>query len=355
MKKTAYLKAITIIIATFLLLASCGGAEARYVSDSFFAMDTLIEVKLAKGTADSANIFAECRRITADLDAMLSAENGASEIARFNMSGEGCNVSREVGEVFLAARSVWLASGGAFDPTTYPATLLWRAGSAAGTLPSDDEISGAAAKKGMELIDYDEASGFLAKSQPWVMLDLGGVGKGYAEEKVIEYLGATDAAYGVLSFGGNISVFGSHPRGDFRIALRDPSGNGYAGDISVTSGYVSVSGGYERYYEIDGRKYCHIIDPASGIPVDGAIESAAVISANGAAADALSTALFVSGSVDAMLELYSSQKGTALEFEAILIYENEIYITPGLEGFFTLSCGRTLKTAGGEANKPENK
>ena len=62
MKKTAYLKAITIIIATFLLLASCGGAEVRYVSDSFFAMDTLIEVKLAKGTADSANIFAECRR-----------------------------------------------------------------------------------------------------------------------------------------------------------------------------------------------------------------------------------------------------------------------------------------------------
>ena len=118
---------------------------------------------------------------------------------------------------------------------------------------------------------------------------------------------------------------------------------------------MSVSGGYERYYEIDGRKYCHIIDPASGIPVDGAIESAAVISANGAAADAFSTALFVSGSVDAMLELYSSQKGTALEFEAILIYENEIYITPGLEGFFTLSCGRTLKTAGGEANKPENK
>lgn len=123
------------------------------------------------------------------------------------------------------------------------------------------------------------------------MLDLGGIGKGFAEAAVREYLEASDAGYGVLSFGGNISVFGEHPAGEFTIALRDPTGGGHAAEVKLASGSISVSGGYERYYEIGGDRYCHIIDPSSGMPADGNLLSVSVISSNGTAADALSTAL----------------------------------------------------------------
>lgn len=328
-----------------MITASCAPA-ARYVSDSFFAMDTLIEIKLAKNTADAGEIFRKCRDITSELEKKLSAEDGASDIARFNMSGGGCVVSPEVGEIFMIACDVVRASGGAFDPTTYPATLMWRGAEKNGVLPTDDEIARAAEKCGISLIAYDPESGMLSKKESWVMLDLGGVGKGYAEAKVVSYLESTDAAYGVLSFGGNISVFGEHPDKNFTIALRDPAAEAYAGNISVAEGFISVSGGYERYYEIDGKKYCHIIDPRTGKPVSGRLLSAAVISGDGAAADALSTALFAADTTDAALALYNAQSKTALSFEAILIYENEIYITPGLKDSFSLSCGRTIKVLG---------
>ncbi len=340
---------ICLCASAFLLMCtvSCS-PKARYVSDTFFAMDTVIEVKLDADTSDSSAIFSKCRNITEEYEKMLSAEDGNSDIARFNMSESGCKVSLATGELFLLAQELYRLTDGRFDPTTYPSTLLWRSAAQLGECPEIDEIDAAAKKRGMELISYDPYAETLSKGEPWVMLDFGGIGKGYAESEIIEYLKTTDAEYGVLSFGGNISVFGTRPGGSFSIALRDPAGVSAAATIELTSGFVSVSGGYERYYEIAGERYCHIIDPASGVPVSGNLLSSAVISENGAAADALSTALFVGGNTASAWELYSSQKDSAFEFEAILIFEGEIYITPGLRGRFEASDGRTLKILDGQ-------
>ncbi len=343
--KKYFIKIPAFVAALFLLalsLSSCS-TGASYVSDTFFAMDTVIEIKIASGTHDSSLIFHKCRELTRKYEKMLSAEGVSSDIASFNASVSGCEVSAETGELFLLAEKLFWISGGTFDPTTYPAILLWRKAEQTGELPGEDEISEAVKKRGMELISYDPSSGVLSKAEPWVMLDFGGIGKGYAESAVIEYLKTTDAEYGVLSFGGNVSVFGKHPGGSFTIALRDPVNDSSAATVKLSSGFVSVSGGYERYYEIGGNRYCHILDPSSGMPVGGELLSVAVISENGAAADALSTALFVSGSTEAAKELYSLQKKSGFEFEAILIYTNEIYITPGLSGVFDPSAGRAVE------------
>lgn len=340
---------ITLAAVLAMLLSSALGACmpcADYISDSFFAMDTVIEIKIAADTKDSNTLFAECREITEKYDNMLSAENGASEIALFNMSESGCTVSCELGELFEAALELYRMTDGMFDPTTYPSTLLWRGAEAADRIPDSDEIVSMADKRGMELISYDPANGMLVKSEPWIMLDLGGIGKGFAEAAVREYLEASDAGYGVLSFGGNISVFGEHPAGEFTIALRDPTGGGHAAEVKLASGSISVSGGYERYYEIGGDRYCHIIDPSSGMPADGNLLSVSVISSNGTAADALSTALFVAETPEEAERLYFAAMDTVYDFEAVLIYENEIYITPGLEDGFTLSCERALNIIG---------
>ena len=337
---------ITLAAVLAMLLSSALGACmpcADYISDSFFAMDTVIEIKLAADTKDSNTLFAECREITEKYDNMLSAENGASEIALFNMSESGCTVSCELGELFEAALELYRMTDGMFDPTTYPSTLLWRGAEAADRIPDSDEIVSMADKRGMELISYDPANGMLVKSEPWIMLDLG---KGFAEAAVREYLEASDAGYGVLSFGGNISVFGEHPAGEFTIALSDPTGGGHAAEVKLASGSISVSGGYKRYYEIGGDRYCHIIDPSSGMPADGNLLSVSVISSNGTAADALSTALFVAETPEEAERLYFAAMDTVYDFEAVLIYENEIYITPGLEDGFTLSCERALNIIG---------
>lgn len=306
-------------------------------------MDTVIEVKLADGTAQSETIFDKCRELVDRYDKMLSAENGTSDIARFNTSAYGCIVNPEVGQLIETAHAVWELTDGAFDPTTYNATLLWRSAAETGMLPSTEQLADAAAKRGLELISYDPQSGMLRKSAPHIMLDAGGIGKGFAEAALIEYLNTTDAEYGVLSFGGNISVFGKHPGGAFNIALRDPQGDVAIGYLKLTSGFVSVSGGYERYYEIDGERYCHILSPDTGMPAGSELLSATVISQNGAAADALSTAVYVLGSVQDTARLYLAALGSELEFEAVLIFENEIFITSGLEGSFSLLDGHNIK------------
>lgn len=141
-------------------------------------------------------------------------------------------------------------------------------------------------------------------------------------------------------------MFGEHPAGEFTIALRDPTGGGHAAEVKLASGSISVSGGYERYYEIGGDRYCHIIAPSSGMPADGNLLSVSVISSNGTAADALSTALFVAETPEEAERLYFAAMDTVYDFEAVLIYENEIYITPRLEDGFTLSCERALNIIG---------
>lgn len=342
------------LLMLMTMLASSCSHGVDYISRSFFAMDTVIEVKLASDTEGVDEIFAECVRLTEKIERMLSAEDGTSEIARFNASASGITVSREVGELFELAALIWRVSGGAFDPTTYPATLLWRSSAESGERPDDEQRAAAVAKCGMELIEYEPEASFLSKSEPWVMLDLGGIGKGYAEARIAEYLGGR-VSYGVLSFGGNITVIGERPGGDFTIALRDPERDaaaagsnlyggrtGRAGQILIAHGFVSVSGGYERYYEIGGERFCHILDPTDGMPVRGELQSAVVISDNGAAADALSTALFVLDTTAAAADLYCKLLDTPQEFEAVLVYKSEIYITPGLRGRFAAEGGRTL-------------
>ena len=149
-------------------------------------MDTVIEVKLAADTPDSSAIFGKCRNIIAEYEKMLSAEDGDSDIARFNMSESGCKVSLATGELFLLAQELYRLTDGRFDPTTYPSTLLWRSAGQLGELPESNEIEVAAQKRGMELISYDPSDRMLRKLEPWVMLDFGGIGKGYAEPALAE-------------------------------------------------------------------------------------------------------------------------------------------------------------------------
>ena len=129
--------------------------------------------------------------------------------------------------------------------------------------------------------------------------------------------------------GGNIGVFGTKPNSEkFKIGICDPDdASGVVGYLSISSGFISVSGDYERYFEENGERYHHIIDPATGYPAKSDVRSVAVYANNGAAADALSTALFVMGEEKA-LEFYGENK---IAFEAIIINKNhEIILTDGV-------------------------
>lgn len=334
---------LSYLICAVLLLQSLGlsscGAQTRYLTDTFLSMDTVITVSLAPGTPDVEKVFSECRRLCEEQRLIFDADDANAETARFNAAAGAFEASEPLLRVVKLADSVARATHGAFDYTLYPVTQLWRAAQERGSLPTAAEMTEALSRTGYEGIAWNEKTLTKREGQS---IDLGGIGKGAAEAALLGYLRTCGAAYGVLSFGGNIAVFGKKTDGTpFSVALRDPVNTaGTLGTLRLNEGFVSVSGDYERFYEIEGGKYPHILDGKTGMPADSGLHSVAVICSDGALGDALSTALFVLGS-EAGVEFWRSGQ---FDFEAVFISDGKILITEGLDGFFECTGNYSVET-----------
>lgn len=337
MKERALARSALRYLAIILVLCFCLGGfsgcrSAEYETATVYALDTVIEIKIPK-SEKSASLVSECEAIIRELDAVCSAYNDSSELYRLNQSsGEECTVSASLSDILATARRLSEKTGGAYDYTVGALVSLWAISDAAVPLPSDSDISDALKLVGYGRTDFDQGC-FV--TEEGVRIDLGGIAKGYLAELLVDRLTAAEVGHGVLSLGGNIAVFGEKPSGDsFRIGIKNPAG-GTFGSLTVNNSsgspahYVSVSGTYERYKTVDGVRYHHIIDTKTGRPVNNGLLSVAVISENGAEADALSTALFVMG-YDRAMTMYDSGE---LAFEAVFVFEDGRVLCTSGAGF----------------------
>lgn len=318
-------KSLLIILSAFLLFR-CGG-DAN-LTDSRYLMDTIVTLQLPSGSETALESAFELAK---QIENSISRTMGGSDVYRFNNGERGFSLNPHTAGVVKTALDIYKLSGGAYDPTIEPLVTLWNITGGDAVIPSDAEIAEAMAKVDAGKLSFE--NGVLLCTDSETSLDLGGVGKGYACQAVCEYLVSAGVPYGVVSFGGNVGVFGQKPEGgDWKIGVRDPDDSaGVVGYLYIDSGYVSVSGDYERYFELDGVRYHHILDPSTGYPARSGLRSVAVWSYNGAEADALSTALFVMGA-EASLELYESG---VIGFEAVFITgSGEIITTTGLADIF---------------------
>ncbi len=290
-------KAIALLALLSLLLAFPSCASMPQSEASFYLMDTLVTVTLYADSATCAPVFAECRNILTELDELWSRTREESDTARFNASQDGLE-DLDPRTVTLIEKALLISreSDGAFDITVLPLVELWSRCEAAKRLPTDMELQNALSKVSYQNIQITSPTS--VKKTPGTQIDLGGIGKGAAMSAVMDYLKSTDILGGMVSFGSNVAVFGEKPDGsDFRIALRDPKQeNAYSDVVFLHPGEIlSVSGDYERFYTIEGKNYHHILDPKTGYPSESGFSSVAVITDDGAAADALSTAVMIVG------------------------------------------------------------
>jgi thiamine biosynthesis lipoprotein len=186
------------------------------------------------------------------------------------------------------------------------------------------------------LADASERTVFLRRKGQ--SIDLGGIGKGYAADKVLEALRGYGITSAFTNFGGNVAAIGVKPDGSpWKVGLQHPrQENLLIGALEVTDRSVVTSGDYQRYFiGKDGKRYHHILDPITGYPSDSGLISATAVTENSMAADALSTLLFISG----------IKKGTEIlrtfhRAEAVLIDKDlQIYITKGLKNNFQVKEG----------------
>ncbi len=311
------------ILLAALLPLLCG-CSAKKTSTEFFAMDTVMQLTAYGTYADAAVDAAEVE--IARLDAKLSAQSASSEIAKLNAGGF-CE-DDETLRVLARAYQIAELTEGAYDPTVYPLMQLWGFGTDHAHVPQQAELAAA-----LDLVGYDRLPAVKApyRLPEGMAIDLGGIGKGFAAQTVRRCLQKQGVKSAVLSLGGNVTLLGSKPDGtDWTVGLQDPQTDGCFGYVSASDVSIVTSGGYQRYFEENGRRYWHILDAKTGMPADTGITSVTVVSTDDTLADGLSTALFVMG-LDRAAQFWRESR----DFEAVFLLDSgEIYVTQGLEDSF---------------------
>jgi thiamine biosynthesis lipoprotein len=244
----------------------------------------------------------------------MSTYRAESELSRLNQAaGAGpVRVGADLFGVIAYARELSERTGGAFDVSYSPLRDVWRGAAARGSLPSEEELAEARRRVGWQKIVLDPDARTVRFAEPGMKLDLGSVAKGFALDLAVDALVEAGCTRGFVDIGGDLRLLGSAENGrPWVVGVRDPlkPGNKRAVMRRLRLGAVAVatSGGYERYFEIDGKRYSHILNPATGRPA-GDLVSATVVAPTGIQADGLATAVTVLG-MEAGLALIEETPG----------------------------------------------
>ena len=327
-------RAAAAVLTVCLLLSGCVRDDTMR-QRQFFAMDTLMSLSACGSQAETALDEAQ-EKITA-LDRLLSVTDPSSELARLN-AGEYVSVSDETADLLAFALEMAARTHGAVDPTVYPAVHAWGFTADEYRVPDEEELAAL-----LPLIDYRAVSldGNSVTLPAGAMLDLGGFAKGWAGDRMLAAWRELGVESGILRLGGNIQTLGAKPDGTpWVVGIRDPWGDGLLGTLAVRDLAVVTSGSYERYFEQDGKSYCHIFDPATARPAESGLCSVTAVGKSGAECDALSTALFVMG-VERAAQFW---RDSDLNFDFIIAdTDGVIFITEGLRGTFTPEDAREVR------------
>lgn len=345
------MKKYFIMLGAFLasaFFAGCG-SDACCVQKTDTAMGTVITEKLYVEGKNADEVGAEAAEdilalLREDEEEILSRRVEGSEISLVNAASEEAEegiVTVELGERLaeIFSRSVEMseASAGAFDVTLGRLISLWDIDSYANgekedfLIPSDDEIEEALSSSGYRQISLE---GNVLQFSAGMQFDLGGVGKGVGLDDIREFLENTEGITGaIISAGGSVLTYGEKTDGTaWKVGIVDPFDTSQSiGTLSLSGSWtVTTSGDYERYVEVDGVRYHHLLDPTTGFPARSGIKSVTILTQDGFLGDALSTACFVLG----------EEKGLALveSYAAMALFVREdgsVVMSEGMENYFS--------------------
>lgn len=305
-------KLLMIILAMLLVCSGCGREkELTKLSEVGFYLDTVITLT---AYVEDSQVLKDAMEECGRYEQILSRTVEGSDVWRINhANGEAVEVSDDTIAILQCARKINELSGGAFDATIAPVSTLWDFTSGNAVLPDADEIARAA-----ELVDQSrmELNGNTVRFPAGMMIDLGGIAKGYIADQVKAYLEKRGVKHAILSFGGNVVGIGVKPDGtEWKVGIQDIDKK--TGDYMLvsknTGGSTVTSGIYERGFDLDGVRYHHLLSPDTGWPVQNELASVTIFSESSMEGDALSTAAFVLGTEEGM-KLIESLEGIEAVF-----------------------------------------
>jgi thiamine biosynthesis lipoprotein len=304
-------RALPVALALGLLLGCVTPPPREPVTatDGRFVMGTVLEVTLQGSDAgEVARALEEIFALASRLDARFTVYEPSSELSRLNAAaGHGPVAVDPLLAAVLSDSIAWgRLSGGAFDVSVGPLVEVWTRAAGRGLLPASEAIAEARARVGVERLRVQQ-DGFV-ELPAGMALDLGGVAKGWALDRMLPILRTHGIRGALLNFGQSSTwAFGApFDAPGWRLLARAPQG-GFAGLLTLRDQALSVSGSLGQWTEIEGRRYGHVLDPRSGWPLTRP-RQALVLAPGAGLAEALSKALLVLGEVEG-IAVVAAQEG----------------------------------------------
>jgi len=313
---------IFVLNCCILLLAGCDESRAP-AEISGATMGTRYHVTIAQppGGVDIEALRREIGTELQRINAQMSTYLPDSEISKFNRQHDVLwfEVSREFASVVTRARRFSEETAGAFDVTVGPLVNRWNFGpdKASLEMPSAAEVATLKQSIGFRLIEVRDEPPALRKRRPEVQIDLSAIAKGFAVDRIMQFLESRGLKNCLVEIGGEIRAQGTKTGGiAWAVGIEKPVTNARLVQrvACIRDAALATSGDYRNFIEIGGRRYSHMIDPRSGYPVDHRLSSVSVIAEDCLSADAWATALLVLGPEDGY-ELALRQRMPALLIE----------------------------------------
>ncbi|EUJ33909.1 thiamine biosynthesis lipoprotein ApbE [Listeria floridensis FSL S10-1187] len=300
-------------------------------------MGTVVTLKVYdKGKEDAIEKgFDRIKELAA---AITTSDDGKSEVDKINQNAgiKATSVDKDVFGLIQEGIKYSKASGGDFDISVGPLTDLWHIGFPDARKPADAEIKQVLPLIGYKQVELNEADRTVFLPKKGMSLDLGGIAKGFIADEVNQVFAKLGVRSAIIDLGGNIFARGTNARGnDWKIGIQNPllARGKTVGSLEGKNLSVVTSGIYERYLEIDGIKYHHILSPFTGYQFNNEVAGVSIISKKSIDGDGLSTAAFAKG-VKGGLAYVEQFK----DVEAIFVTKDKkIYLTSGLKDNFKLS------------------
>ncbi|OJF90116.1 FAD:protein FMN transferase [Alkalibacterium sp. 20] len=276
------------------------GLAERPIEGTEFLLGTVASIKVYnEGKEEALDLAFE--RVT-ELDEWFSMQKEESEISEVNRQAgiAPVEVSEEVFHVMERALYYAEESGGKFDPTIGAVTSLWNIGQEYAAVPDQDELNAILDVVDYNLVELNEEDQTIFLQEKGMKLDLGAIAKGYITDEAARVLTEEGVNTAIIDLGGDIVVVGNSTRGEdepWRVGIQDPYGERgtILGMIDLADSAIVTSGIYERNVEKDGKSYHHLMNPATGFPVENNISGISIIADNAMDADAIANIAFSKG------------------------------------------------------------
>ena len=336
-KKFLSMRISVLIISLIITITACRHNYSEILEINGLTMGTTysIKIKTDNGYADKKRIRSDIEDILSGINQSMSTYTKESELSIINFSktSDWQSVSKDLFTIIDDANKISIKTEGAFDITIGPLVNLWGFGpdKVENRIPSDQIIESVKENTGFQKILLDKLNKKILKSNPNLYMDLSGIAKGFAVNKIALYLDKKGFKNYLIEIGGELMGKGRNKDKEiWQIGIENPNSNSdtIRHIVQLKNMAMATSGNYKKYFEKDGIRYSHTINPVTGKPIKHKLASVTVLDYSATNADALATAFMVLGPEKALL------LANSLKIPIYLIIKNDEYFEEKYNDYF---------------------